>query len=66
MAAVLKPVLSALRSLVRPYLLHASGQALAWYSVATHDVSKWEAAAASGGALVLASLLKKVSAWVGA
>ena len=60
----LKPVLTFVRNLVRPYFTHAAGQALAWYSIATHDVGKWEAAAAAAGTLVLTSALKKINAWL--
>lgn len=59
-----KPLLTALKNAVQPYFVHASGQALAWYTIATHDVSKWESAAAAAGTAILTSVVKKVSAWL--
>lgn len=62
--AELKAILNVVKRLVQPYFTHASGQALAWYTVATHDLSKWESAVAVAGTAVLTSLVKKVSAWL--
>lgn len=61
---LLRVVATYVRNAVQPYFVHLSGQALAWYTVATHDANKWEAAAASAGALFLSSVIKRVNAWL--
>jgi hypothetical protein len=60
-----RSVVATIKKVVQPYFTHASGQALAWYTIATHDLTKWESAAAAAGALALTSFIKKVSAWLG-
>lgn len=60
----LKTLLNTAKRLAQPYFTHASGQALAWYTVATHDLSKWEAGVAVAGTAALTTLLAKISAWL--
>lgn len=60
----LKPVLTFVRNLVRPYFTHAALQVPAWYTIVTHDLTKVESAAFAAGALALSSALKKINAWL--
>lgn len=60
----LKPIVAAIKKLVQPYFTHASGQAIAWYTIATHDLTKWESAAAAAGALAITAFVKRVNAWL--
>ena len=62
--ADIKPALQRIKAAAQRYFLHASGQAIALFTVATHDVSKWETAAAVGGTGLLTSAIKRVSAWL--
>lgn len=64
MVTALKSLLTPAAAFVRPYFVHASGQALAWMVLATHNPTKWEAGAAVVGTAVLTSLVKKISAWL--
>ncbi len=59
-----KSILNVAKKIVQPYFTHAAGQAIAWYTIATHDVSKWESGVAAAGTLFLTSAIKKVSAWL--
>jgi hypothetical protein len=59
-----KSILNVVKKLVQPYFTHASGQALAWYTIATHDLSKWESGVAAAGTLVVTSAVKKITAWL--
>jgi hypothetical protein len=58
-------LLSKLKASLAPNLAHLSGQALAFYTVATHDLTKWEAAVATIGTGFVTSIVKKVSAKIG-
>lgn len=63
-ATDVRSILSRIQALAAQYFLHASGQALAWYTLATHDLSKWESAAVAAGTLVLTSALRRISNWI--
>jgi hypothetical protein len=60
-----KKFVAAVKKAIEPVVLHAEGQALAWYTIAEHDLSKWEAAAAAGGTLALTSVIRKINGWLG-
>ena len=45
--------------------LHLCGQAIAWITIATHDVSKWETASAVLGTLSGTAVIKKIGTWLG-
>lgn len=60
-----KALLAHARASAQRYFAHASGQALAWYTIATHDLSKWESAATAAGTLALTSAVKRLNAWLG-
>lgn len=62
--ADLKPLLQQIKSLASNYFTHGVGQAIAWYTIATHDLSKWESAAAAAGTLAVTSAAKRISGWL--
>lgn len=62
----LKSLIAKAQKAAQRYVTHAFGQVTAWYTIATHDLSKWESAGAAAGALALTSFLKKVQGWLGA
>jgi hypothetical protein len=59
-----KSILNVVKNIAQPYFTHAAGQAIAWYTIATHDLSKWESGVAAAGTLLLTSTIKKISAWL--
>jgi len=63
-ASETKSALSFVKKIAQPYFTHASGQAIAWYTIATHDLSKWESGVAAAGTLALTSLIKRITAWL--
>ena len=62
--AKIKPILAEVKALASGYLTHASGQALAWYTILTHHLTSIENGALAAGALVLTNTIKRVSAWL--
>ena len=61
---IVKRILLAIRPSIQRYFTHASGQALAWYTVETHHFSPALAGIATTGTLVLTSFIKRVNAWL--
>ena len=59
-----KKALNTIKPSIQRYFAHASGQALSWYTIATHDLSKWESGAAAAGTLALTSAIKRINAWL--
>ena len=49
---------------VQTYYAHLSTQAVAWLSIGTHDLTKWQAAATTVGTATVTGLLKKIQAWL--
>jgi hypothetical protein len=61
----IKSFLAKFATYIQPFYAHASAQAIALITVATHDVSKWEAAIATLGTAAGTSIIKKIGAWLG-
>ena len=61
----LRALITRLRNAGRIYLLHLTGQLAAWYSIGTHDLTKWQAAIAVAGTGGLTGLLSKLNSWLG-
>lgn len=58
----LQRFIASIEATASKYLVHAAGQAIALETVATHDLSKWEATIATLATAAGTSLLKKISA----
>lgn len=61
-----RPLVARIQLAAKRYLVHAAGQAIALFTVATHDVSKWQASVAVLATAVGTNLLKRIGAWAAA
>ncbi len=61
--AEIKTLVNKFRALVAPLWVHASGQAVNWTIIATHDASKWEAAVSTLAVSAVVQVLRSVARW---
>lgn len=62
--STLRTLLRRLETAIQPLYVHLTGQSLAWYTIATHDLSKWESAVAVAGTAALTVAIAKVKTWL--
>ena len=62
--AKIKALLADVDRTVQKYYTHLSAQAIAWYTIGTHDLSKWESAVSVLGTAGVVGTLKKLQAWL--
>ena len=64
LTAKIKALLIEVDSAASKYYTHLSAQAIAWYTIGTHDLSKWESAVSVLGTAGVVSTLKKIQVWL--
>ena len=62
--AKVRTLLADVDTTVQKYYTHLSAQAIAWYTIGTHDLSKWESAVSVLGTAGVVGTFKKLQAWL--